>query len=344
MKSKSLETLISNDEQQSSSSSIDYSTTGLEAHYATSWSCLQIVGPDTVDFLNRLLSIQVASIPTQQGSWAFLLDHRGRVQESIYLLRENQQSFIAVSETDAQALHDALDRFLFAENLNLSLRKDLRCVYSRFPTEHIAKGRLTESFAQSFYSISLLGYQSEYLSITSTESVSDFIQQHELRLIWEETDFEHERVRLGIAQPLREYQGRSPLDISTQGISEGKGCYPGQEVIERTLALGKPAKRTLAVKIFASPEDLKLICKSYGQEEILEVLSASLDEQPQAKVIGILSSLSTRLMHETEDKTMPFLYGIIQIKNRADDSNHMLIQIAGVLPQAVRIVISDASL
>ena len=302
MKSKSLETPIFNGEKQGSSPSSNHSTTKIEAHYVTSWSCLQVVGPDTVDFLNRLLSIQVSSVPNQQGSWAFLLDHRGRVQESIYLLRENQQSFIAVSETDAQALHDALDRFLFAEHLNLTIRKDLQCVYSRFPTEHVAKDRLKDSFAQSIYPISLLGYQSEYLSITSTESVSDFIQQHELQPIWKEADFEHERIRLGIAQPLREYQDRSPLDISTQGISEGKGCYPGQEVIERTLALGKPAKRTLAVKLFASSKDLKLLSESYGQKDTIEILSVTPNDQAQAKPIGILSSLSTDGL-ESNDKS-----------------------------------------
>ena len=29
------------------------------------------------------------------------------------------------------------------------------------------------------------------------------------------------------------------------GITDGKGCYPGQEVIERTLALGRPSTQML---------------------------------------------------------------------------------------------------
>jgi folate-binding protein YgfZ len=58
-----------------------------------------------------------------------------------------------------------------------------------------------------------------------------------------ERDLHEVRIQAGVPCVPSEYHEEvSPLDIGRQGISEGKGCYPGQEVIERTIALGRPAK------------------------------------------------------------------------------------------------------
>ena len=41
----------------------------------------------------------------------------------------------------------------------------------------------------------------------------------------------------------------TPLDASgADGLTDGKGCYPGQEVIERTIALGRPARALVSVE------------------------------------------------------------------------------------------------
>ena len=42
----------------------------------------------------------------------------------------------------------------------------------------------------------------------------------------------------------------TPLDVGCMGgIVQQKGCYPGQEVIERTIALGRPAKKLVSVSM-----------------------------------------------------------------------------------------------
>ena len=48
-------------------------------------------------------------------------------------------------------------------------------------------------------------------------------------------------------------------------------------------------------------------------------------------------------MYEAEDKSVPFLYGIIQIKNRTNDLDHMLFQIIGALSQAFRIEVNSTT-
>lgn len=48
----------------------------------------------------------------------------------------------------------------------------------------------------------------------------------------------------------------NPLDINLKSaIHDQKGCYPGQEVVEKIIALGSPAKRLVGVR-FPIPSDL----------------------------------------------------------------------------------------
>lgn len=300
----------------------------IEGHYLTSWNCLQIQGPDTVDFLNRLLSIQVSSIQIQQSSWAFLLDHRGRVQECMYLLREDEQTFIAVSEMEIQTLHDALDRFLFAENLTLKILEE-KCIYSHLLPNNRDLALLQSCFFHRLWSFPLLHGQYEYLSLGSKEQIAKFMDLNKSQELLTHSKFEHERIRLGIPQALREYKDRSPLDVSTQGISEGKGCYPGQEVIERTLALGKPAKRTLPVKIYASDADLSILTQSYFKQDKIEILNRAIEQDlEQAKTLGTLTSLSSCIIDEDQHQSDPFLCGIIQIKNRTEPLGDLILSFA----------------
>jgi folate-binding protein YgfZ len=42
----------------------------------------------------------------------------------------------------------------------------------------------------------------------------------------------------------------SPLELDAfDGLTDGKGCYPGQEVIERTLSLGTPPRKLVALAL-----------------------------------------------------------------------------------------------
>ncbi len=295
-------------------------------YYFTNWSCLKLSGKDCLDFLNRLLTIKVSLIPIQKGSWAFLLDHRGRVQESIYLLREAEQSFIAVSESNITALYDGLDRFLFAENVHLNILQDSVCIYSQLSNQQEHHSHIVKHFASNSWTIDLLGQQQEYLSVVSDAQAQELRASYESQedlIMLNDQEFEHKRIQQGIAHPLREYKDRSPLDVSSQGITEGKGCYPGQEVIERTLALGKPAKRTIAIKLLGDEVSLKSLIHAYTQQQKLQVFTADSE-----KALGILSSLSTVIQAVDTKQAIPYLSGIIQIKNRQESSDSLVIKLA----------------
>ena len=65
--------------------------------------------------------------------------------------------------------------------------------------------------------------------------------------------YEMERIRARIPKEGNEFLANgetNPLEVNLQSaIHDQKGCYPGQEVIEKIIAIGSPAKRLCLVKI-----------------------------------------------------------------------------------------------
>ena len=103
--------------------------------FYTQWELLQISGSDSASFLNRLLTIRVSDISQQCGAFCFLLNARGQVREAFWLLRKSECEFLALTQTGAQSLQDALDQFIFAEKMELQLKNDLRAFYFSFENQ-----------------------------------------------------------------------------------------------------------------------------------------------------------------------------------------------------------------
>ena len=265
---------------------------GDKYYFISPWKCLEITGPDSVDFLNRLLTIDVRQLALGRGSWAFLLDHRGRVAEALFLLRVTEQEFMAISETGVESLHDSLELFFFSESLSLTIHQQYQCMY--LTTEPEDEDSVTA------YPIDLFGLASEYLLVVDQQRLDNLVvtldQQGYTGL--NQDHFDHLRLSSNGALPSREYQEVSPLDVSLKGITEGKGCYPGQEVIERTLALGKPAKVTIHAKVIGPLADLQSVYTEWINGAQLSVV----DHEDSSKSFGRLTSIVWPILdHGYED-------------------------------------------
>jgi folate-binding Fe-S cluster repair protein YgfZ len=260
-----------------------------ECYFMSAWTSLKISGADGVDFLNRLLTLDIHHLEIGHGSWAFLLDHRGRVVETIFLLREAVDQFIAVSETGADSLYQSLDKFLFAEAIELILLEAHICIYLKgsFDDLHLTNGFKIDLFGSSDEGLLIVESQDREAMVTQLNSWGGV-----------ELDVHHfEALRLSVAGalPSQEYNNISPLDVSLKGVSEGKGCYPGQEVIERTLALGKPARVTKGIQLIGSLERLTELIEAFdGEVEVIEQVVDSQDQSQEAvfKSMGYLTSIT----------------------------------------------------
>lgn len=99
---------------------------------------------------------------------------------------------------------------------------------------------------------------------------------------------------LGIPSVSYEYQSRySAIDFGTHGIDDGKGCYPGQEVIERSIALGRAARKLIYIKstIATSNDSLSKILGSFESLTSIAHEQMILHDQSKTSTQDSLSQL-----------------------------------------------------
>ena len=118
------------------------------------------------------------------------------------------------------------------------------------------------------------------------------------------------RIQSGFAFPERELTSSSnPLELGmTAWIAENKGCYPGQEVIERIISQGSPAKRLVRLEMSAptppsSPLTLSLLEPS-GHKEVGKLTSAA-DNLALALVGKVFAKTGVTLLLSQSEPTKP---------------------------------------
>jgi folate-binding protein YgfZ len=227
--------------------------------------CLRATGLDTPAFLSRLSTFAVDKLEPGQGARPFLLDARGRIKVVFdYYCLDERTTLISCDRTLEPTLRSTLDMYHFGEDFELvddarlaiglggsrahALLEDCGVVVPSDPWAH-CQASLAKSpchifrdprYGQSFFTIWV---KSEHRvavwetlrsrgAVAAGRKASEFV-----------------RICAGRPAAPGEFSGSyTPLDVGgMDGITDGKGCYPGQEVIERTIAIGRPAVRLVGL-------------------------------------------------------------------------------------------------
>ncbi|MGK5082449.1 hypothetical protein WDW37_04010 [Bdellovibrionota bacterium FG-1] len=238
-----------------------FNPTPAHSHWIT------LSGPDSEDFLHRLTTVNVKSLPTGSGHPGFFLTAQGKIRAIFDLWHFGPQDF-AFEINPGKGGHwrtellAAIDQYTFAERFTLTEAASLECRWF---------------FAESAYASELLQtLGTPHLAAHHTTALDEEIrlchhgERHyghtwvsawgrPARLAqWFEralgssptTPLKFEQLeawRIQALQPELDHEitfDTIPLEVGLiHGLDEAKGCYPGQEVIERILSLGSPARR-----------------------------------------------------------------------------------------------------
>lgn len=299
---------------------------------------LLIEGPDACGFLNRLLTLKVSALSPGEGSPAHLLDSTGKLAASLYLLRLSGDRWLALPRTlSAAELGERLELYHFGERLAFNASDELRGL--RVICERQDAPRALESLCSSAahsevdalepVSAGERGWRAlagapEGQTLWRAARWSRGTRLIELELRAEGAALsaaaerleaqgfsalgaegaEALRVRLGAPGAPELLPSYTPLDVEGTraliSVSEGKGCYPGQETIERTLALGQPARALVHLRL-------------EGHGGAVEELSAGLSlwsDEAEPRELGQLSSVSPPLPGEPR-------YALAMVKRKA---------------------------
>jgi len=226
-----------------------------DSPWQSRWISLE--GPDARDFLHRLTTARAHAMNPGDGTLACFLNAQGKIRAvfTLWCLEENHFGLEVPAGADGRFHNEllaAIDQYTFAEKMTLSdiPGEKLACAWI-FPD---AAGDATAG----------LGTQAHAEEIRlNRHGTRDFGRpwlsvwgRPERLRQWLER--EYPGARIAQSEELNSWRVRScrpwvgaeitdavtPLDIGIpDSVAENKGCYPGQEVIEKIAALGSPARR-----------------------------------------------------------------------------------------------------
>jgi folate-binding protein YgfZ len=192
---------------------------------------VEVSGPEAEDFLERMLSNEIASLDTGEARPALLLTPKGRIVAPLRVVRTAADSFVLV--TDAAELAEVAAATLVA---------------SRFASKCAIEPRLWSGFAQ-------LGSQPDPPAFRSGDYGADAWEGWRDEEIQDASDSsELEGLRIESVTPawgkeLDESILPAEAGLDETHISFTKGCFPGQEPLARLHYRGHTNRRLRRLEV-----------------------------------------------------------------------------------------------
>jgi folate-binding protein YgfZ len=185
---------------------------------------VRAAGPDAEDYLQRMLSNDVAALAPGESCEALLLTPKGRVIAPLRVLRRGEADFLLLTEPDlGERVRDELLRMRFAAKLELE------------PEEHRSYLLLGDENG---------GIRNEDYGIAASE-ILDADPPSDLPRVGED-ELEALRIEAGTPRFGMEIDDSilpAEAGLVERAISFSKGCFPGQEPIARLHYRGHANRR-----------------------------------------------------------------------------------------------------
>ena len=254
---------------------------------------ISVDGEDAANFLNDLLTAQIAKLDMQTARMACLLSPQGRILFDMMVVRHAENKVYLITET-AQA--ERLAKLLMMYRLR---RKVTIAIKTGVQIGHICDAP-TDNQAHIIVRADERNHQLGYIAIL-TEDAS-----HQFELC-DDASWQTNRIRLGIPQSATDLTPNRALMLEAglehlNAVDFKKGCYVGQEVTARTHYRGLVKRRILPVHahsaIFETGQQI-----DWQDKQIGTVLSVD-----HSKEIA-LASIRLDAVHNASEDAPLMIYG-----------------------------------
>jgi tRNA-modifying protein YgfZ len=210
---------------------------------------VRVAGPDAADFLERMLSNEVASLDVGEARQALLLTPKSRIIAPLRVVRESPEWFLLITEAGlAERVTSELLRARFAANCEIGVVPLRGFVHFADPGRGVRVG--------------------DY-GVEAWETWED-----DEREAAGPAELESLRIEAGTPAWGKEFDESvlpAEAGLDETHVSFTKGCYPGQEPIARLHYRGHPNRRLRRLEVeSASPGDEILL----GEKVVGRVTSA----------------------------------------------------------------------
>ncbi len=300
-------------------------------------------GPDLERYLQGRITQDVKSLASGNGAASLLLNPQGKIQGHFQLLKSDTNELFLIAdktkeETAAEDFLKALLQFKVADQLSIDEVANTQVASLVGPKAEATLSALGLALpADDAYAHVCADFQGSEIRCVRrpagiTEGI-DLLYPAECRAALEQAMLEHDvtfgdsavsetawsmlRIDAGIPHQLAELgEKTSATEIPYQSlISFSKGCYAGQEVVEMSIARGRPNKEL--VQLQASPgSSLQVGDAIVDQDSGKECGSiTSVCHLPPEGVLSALGFVKAKFLDKQE-----FLAGDVLLKRKANSS------------------------
>ena len=283
----------------------------IRIHRPTDWHWLSLIGPDAQDFLHRVTTVNVRELAPGHGAPGFILNAQGRIRAAfrLWCYRESEYALEFASGLGGRwktELLAAIDQYTFAEKMTLADVSGLECrwIFADETPSLLKEVQTGQTVAlEDEIRVCHQGSRDFARPWISVWGRGARLEQWIDRCFGDALNVSPEELDLWRVEAVHPWVDREilpdatiPLEVGMpEGVSSNKGCYPGQEVIERIVSLGAPARRLARIEgdgTAPAPGD-KLLNQADAPTEVGEVTTVWRDGS-RFKALAMIRKIHAR--------------------------------------------------
>jgi folate-binding protein YgfZ len=292
--------------------------------FATQYGIIEVRGTDAGDFLQRMSTNDVSSLTVGSATSSVLTTEKGRIVDLVTIVRTSDTSWMLItSPGNDTAVYQWLRKYVIMEDIRFSIQtehyqtvelwhSDLRKLQatldSVFKHQNPNSTWMTVYLRLAARIPSGLGLSIAVVPADHYESYTRILQASGIKLLSEQQRT-YIRIQNGIGQfPNELNENYTPLDAGLADlIHQTKGCFIGQEVLER-LTVQQKARWILCILEFdsAAASDLQTDDRVFSMDNhVGQVTSvASPCPLPEGHAAQQWCALAYLSRHITQDHTL----------------------------------------
>jgi tRNA-modifying protein YgfZ len=228
---------------------------------------LRLTGEDRARLLHAMSTNQIKDLPPESGVYAFFLNDKGHIQADAYIYNLGESMFLDTEPETGPLLYDHLDRYIIADDVTLEdetsqwvaiglegSKSEIIAGELKIPMPRLPNGLLP--FSNGFVTRTAFTGPVGLRIFLPVADKADFIARLATAGVAPVTAEEARTVRIenGIPRYGEDISDRY-LVQETQalhGVHFSKGCYLGQEIVERVRSRGQVHRLLAALRLETS--------------------------------------------------------------------------------------------
>lgn len=257
---------------------------------------LQLSGLDSLDFIQRISTNDVATLKVGQSKQTVLTSEKGRIIDVVAVHRMEEDRLLLLGQSsESTQLISWIEKYIIMEDIRIEELTSSMSQYLVYGDDVADKVQAASFLSQETMVLSEEFGSSRLVRVACPRELKDSVEQTLVAggvVRRSSEDFEEYRIINGIPRAESELTSQyNPLEANLGSlISWTKGCYIGQEVIARLDTYKKVQRHLVTMSMSGLPESLPIPFMDEEGEAGVVTSARRIESTGELRGIGYLKS------------------------------------------------------